>query len=270
MPHVVEVLSRNWVLNACGVAAGDKVGNATADARRCVPQNFCGTTVIHRRGPYSEDSVLGVEGSVRKESSVLCHAFGERNIIIFAPATEWVKEQDGISITLFDKLFASVFEEEHVTVVERVSHLEGVHNISVFLGDLSFDLRRKKSVLIVAVIEDWSLDEAHRRTGDEEVSLGKDSLGAWVLLRHATKCAGADFFLAIIEVDGVLDYCEDRVRTDGGALDGNLLLTLKGSLLFGSHVLGDWNREEVALAFMVGNGLHVQGLEEFYLVHESF
>lgn len=269
MPHVIKVLISNWVLNAGGVAAGDEVGNAAANTGRCVPQNFGGTTIIHGGGPYGEDSVIGVEGSIRKESSVLCHAFSEGNIIIFAPATEWVKKQDGISIALSDELFASVLKEEHVTIVERVSHLEGVHNIGVFLNNLGLNLRREKSILIVAVVEDWSLNPAHGGPGDKEVTLSEDSLGAWVVLRHAAESTGADLFFAIIEEDGVLNYCEDSVGADGGALDGNLLFTIKGSLLLGSHVLGDGNREEVALALMISDCLHVHGLEELKLVHES-
>jgi len=49
VPDIVEVNSSAfWVLNACWVTAGDKVGNSAVNTGAGVPENFSGTTVVHR------------------------------------------------------------------------------------------------------------------------------------------------------------------------------------------------------------------------------
>ena len=270
VPDVVKISAfLNWVLDTGGVTTGDEVGNSAVDTGRGVPHDLGGATVVHGGWPDGEDSVLWGEGSVTEESGVLGHTVGEGNIVILAPATERMEEEDWVSVALSDKLFTGVLEEEHVAIMERVSHLEGVDDISILLDDGGLDLLGGESVLVITVVEDGSADEAHGVTRDEEVSLGEDGLGLRVLLRHAAEGTGADLFLAVVEEYWVLDDSEDGVRADGGALDGNLGLALEGGLLLSSHRLSDGDREEMALALTVGDGLHVHDLEELELVHES-
>ena len=92
---------------------------------------------------------------------MLGHTVSERNVIILTPATEGVKEEDGIAIALGDELLTSVLEEEDMSIVEWVSDLEGIDDISVLFNDFSLDLSGSKSVLIVAIVEDRSVNEAH-------------------------------------------------------------------------------------------------------------
>jgi len=48
---------------------------------------------------------------------MLVHAGLRWNIVILTPTTKWVKEEDRVFKTLFQKLLASIFEEEDVAVV---------------------------------------------------------------------------------------------------------------------------------------------------------
>lgn len=234
-----------------------------------MPHDLGGATVVHGRGPHGEDGVLGVEGSISEEGGVLGHTFGKGNIIILAPATEGVEKKDGVSVSLLDELLTGVLQKKNVTVVEGVSDLEGEDDISVLCNNSGLDLSGGKSVLIVSIVELGSLYEVHVVTTDEEVSLGEDSLGTWVLLRHAAEGTGADLFLAVVEEDWVLNDGEDVCSANFGAGDSKLGLALEFSLLFGGHVLGDGNGKKVTLALGVGDGLHVHDLEELELVHES-
>lgn len=56
---------------------------------------------------------------------------------------------------------------------------------------------------------------------------------------------------------------------DDGALNSDGLLAGELVLLGSGDVLGDWHGEEVSLAVLVSDGLHVHGLEELHLVHEA-
>ena len=270
VPDIVKVnTGLLGVLDTSGVTAGDEVSDATVDTRRGVPHDLSGATVVHGRWPHGENSVFRGEGSVREESSVLLHAVIERNVVVLAPATERVEEEDGVSVASGNELLTGVLEEENVTVVERVSHLESVDNIGVLLNNLGLDLRRQKSVFIVAIVEDGSLDEAHGLSGHEEVTLGEDSLGLGVVLGHAAEGASADFLLAVVEEDRVVDDSKDGVGADSSAFDGDLGGASEGLLLLSSDRLGDGNREKLAFAVLVSDGLHVDDLEELELVHEA-
>ena len=234
-----------------------------------MPHDFGWATIVHGRRPDGKDSVLWVKSAIAEESGVLSHTVGEGHIVILAPATERVEEQDWVPVALCDELFTGVLKQEHMTIMERVSDLEGVNDIGVLLNDLGLDLGWGHSVLIVAIVEDGADEEVHGLSTDEEVSLSEDGLGAWVLLGHAAEGAGADLLLAVVEEDWLVDDGEDLVAVDSGALDGDSGLTLEGGLLLGSHRLGDGHREEVASALSVGESLHVHDLEELELVHEA-
>ena len=259
----------NGVTNTSGVAASDEVGDSAVDAGGGVPHDLGGATVVHGRGPHGEDGVLGVEGTVVEECLMLGHTFSKGNIVVLAPATERVEEKDGVLVALLNELLTGVLQQKHVTVVEGVSDLEGVNGIGALCDDSFLDLSGRKSVLIVTIRKFGSGDEVHGVTTDEEVSLGEDSLGTGVGLGHAAEGTGADLFLAVVEKDWVVDDSNDFVGADRGTRKSDLGLALEFGLLRGSHVLGDGNREEVAFALTVGNGLHVHDLEELKLVHES-
>ena len=92
---------------------------------------------------------------------MLGHTVGERDVIILAPATERMEKEDGIAVALSDELLTSVLEEEDVSIMEWVSDLEGVDDIGILLNNFSLDLSRSQSVLVIAVVEDGSGNEAH-------------------------------------------------------------------------------------------------------------
>lgn len=213
--------------------------------------------------------MLGSECAVAEESRVLGHTICQGHIIVLAPAAKRVEKQDWVSVSLGNELLTGVFQEQNVAIVERVSDLEGVDDIGVLLDDSGLNLFWGESVLIVAIVEDWSLNEAHGVTADQEISLSEDGLSLGVVGRHAAEGTSADLFLSIVKEAWVLDDSKDGFRADGGALDGNLGLALEFSLLFSSHRLGDRDGEEMTLALGVGDGLHVHDLEELELVHES-
>jgi len=121
-----------------------------------VPHDLGGATIVHGRGPDGEDSVLGVEGAVSEEGGVLGHTVGEGDIVILAPSTEGMEEEDGVSVTLSDELLTGILKEKDVTIMEGVSDLEGVDDISVLLDNLGLDLSGGQSVLVVTVVEDGS------------------------------------------------------------------------------------------------------------------
>jgi len=233
-----------------------------------VPHDLGGATVVHGRGPDGEDSVLGVEGAVSEEGGVLGHTVGEGDIVILAPSTEGMEEEDGVSVTLSDELLTGILKEKDVTIMEGVSDLEGVDDISVLLDNLGLDLSGGQSVLVVAVVEDGSGGEGHGLTRDEEVSLGEDSLGLGVLSGHAAEGTGADLFLSVVVDDGLVDDSKDGVITKLGAGEGNAVLTFEFGLLLSSDILSDGDGKKVLLALGVSEGLHVHDLEELELVHE--
>ena len=74
--------------------------------------------------------MLGVKSSIIKEGLMLMHASIKRNIIIFAPSTKRMKEEDGVLITLLKELLTGIFEKKHVAIMKRVTHLESIYGIS--------------------------------------------------------------------------------------------------------------------------------------------
>ena len=85
----------------------------------------------------------------------------ERDIIILAPATKGVEEENWVLVSLFDELFTSVLEQENVTVVKRVAYLEGVYGISTTSFDEITDFAGSVSVLVHAIVESDAFGEVH-------------------------------------------------------------------------------------------------------------
>ena len=198
---------------------------------------------------------------------MLGHSSVKRNIVILAPSAEWVEEEDWVLVSELDELLSGVLEEEHVSVVEWVSHLEGVAGIGVLGLDEGLDLSWGLSVRIDSVVKLNSLCESGS-SADKEISLGDDGLSLRVLRGPGTEGSGADLFLSVIEEDWLADDSEDVVG-DGGALDGDSILSFEFLLLLGSHWLGDWAGHKVAGADLVCDRLHLEALEELELVHEA-
>jgi hypothetical protein len=164
-----------------------------------VPQDLGGATVVHGGWPDSKDNVLSGESTIINKSLVLVHTGVEGHIVVLAPATEGVEEEDGVLVSLLDELLTGVLEEENVTVVEGIADLETVDGVSVASLDLLNDLTRGESVLVHAVVEGNSLEEMSSLSRDEEVTLSADSLSFGVLGREGTESTGADFLLSVIE-----------------------------------------------------------------------
>jgi len=233
-----------------------------------VPQDLSGATVVHGRRPHGEDDVVGRKGGVIDESLVLLHTGVKRNIVVLAPATERVQKKDGVLVAELEELLTGILKKEDVTVVERVSNLEGVDGVG-FLGlDLGVDLSGGHSVGVNTIVELNVLNEVHGLTRDEPVTLLHNSVDLRVLDGAGTEGSSGDLFLSVGEEDGVVDDGEDIVG-ELGALDGNSLLVGELFLLLVGNILGDGNRHEVSLTGVVGDGVHVHGLEELKLVHES-
>ena len=176
-----------------------------------MPEDLGWTGVPHWGWPDGEDSVFWVEGSVFEESGVLSHSVVKWDIVVLAPATEWMEKEDWVLVAQLDELFSSVLKEENVSIMERISNLEGVEGIGT-LGSSSFlDLSWSESPLIHAIVEGDSLSEAHAFSGNEEVSLSHDDCGSWVSLREASKGTGADLFLSVIEEGWFFNDSEDVI-----------------------------------------------------------
>jgi len=98
-----------------------------------------------------------------------------------------MKEQYWIRVTDIKELFTSIAKKKNVTVVERVSDLEGVDSISVLGLNLFLNFRRGQSVFVQPIIKHDSLGESGCAT-NKEVSLRDDSRSLWVIGRPRAKC----------------------------------------------------------------------------------
>ena len=255
--------------NTSGVTSSDEMCDTAVDTRGSVPHDFSGASIVHWGWPNSEDGVLWVESSVVEEGLMLLHTLLEWDIIILAPATKWVEKEDRVSISLFDKLLTGILEKKYVTIVERVSNLESIDDVSILGLNSRLDLAWCQSVLVISIVKHGSLDEFHSLARDEEISLSEDSLGLWMILRHAAEGTSADFFLTVVENRGLVDDGKDLIRAESSTGKSNRLLTFKISLLLSSNILSDRNGEEVTSSFAISEGLHVHDFEKLHLVHES-
>jgi len=200
VPHIVAVLGVVLgVLNTSGVSTSDEVGDATVDSGGGVPQDLSGATVVHGRRPHGKDDVVGRKGGVIDESLVLLHTGVKRNIVVLAPATERVQKKDGVLVAELEELLTGILKKEDVTVVERVSNLEGVDGVG-FLGlDLFVDLSGGHSVGVNTIVELNVLNEVHGLTRDEPVTLLHNSVDLRVLDGAGTEGSSGDLFLSVGE-----------------------------------------------------------------------
>ena len=141
---------------------------------------------------------------------MLCHTSIQWDIVILAPATERMEQQDWISVAKCEKFFAGVVEEKHMAIVEWVSDLEGINSISVFKFNLLLNLRWSQSVFVQTIVESNSLCEAGC-SRDKEVSLCDDCCSFGVILGPGSECPRADLFFPVVKEDWIADNCEDIV-----------------------------------------------------------
>jgi len=112
---------------------------------------------------------------------MLIHTWLEWDIVVLAPSTKWVKQKDWVLVSTLDKLFTSILEEEHVTIVEWVADLEAIDSISTTGLNLFGDLTWGESILVEAIVELDLVEEASALRAHEPVSLSHDGLGLGVL-----------------------------------------------------------------------------------------
>ena len=129
---------------------------------------------------------------------MLCHASIQGNIVVLAPTTERMEQQDRISVAKCEKLFASILEEKHVAIVEWVSDLECIHCISFFKFNLPLNLRWRQPVFVQAIIEGYSLRESGS-SRDKEIPLCDNCLRFGMILGPGSECPRTDLFFSVIE-----------------------------------------------------------------------
>jgi len=184
--------------------------------------------------------MIRVEGPIVKEGLVLLHPGVEENIIVLLPSSKGVEEEDGVLISLLQQLLSGVLQEEHLPVVERVPHLESIDAVSLTLLHNVVNFSGGKSVLVKAIIENNLGYESCPSSTDTVVSLGHDPLYLWVLEGLCAKGSRTDFFLSVIEEDGVFDDSQD-FGTEYGAGDANHFFIPERLLLLSGDVLSDGN-----------------------------
>ena len=155
---------------------------------------------------------------------MLCHASIQWHIVVLAPATERMEQQDRIPVAKCEKLFTGIVEEKHMAVVEWVSDLECIHCISFFKFNLLLNLRWRQPVFVQSIVESNSLCEAGS-SRDKEISLCDYCCSFRVLLGPGSECPRADLFFPVIEEDWIADNSEDII-TNSTASDCNCGLTL--------------------------------------------
>ena len=118
--------------------------------------------------------MLWVEGTIIKEGLVLLNSGWEWHIIFLLPSTEWVEQEDWVLVASLEELFPSVLQEEHVSVVEWVPHLESVDGISISSFNLISNLSWSVSVVVKSIIELDVYVELHAGSTHQKVALSVD------------------------------------------------------------------------------------------------
>jgi len=61
--------------------------------------------------------VVFVEGSIVNEGLMLFNSGAKRDIVIFAPATEGVEEEDRVFVALVNEVLSGLLEEEAMSIM---------------------------------------------------------------------------------------------------------------------------------------------------------
>jgi len=199
---------------------------------------------------------------------VLVHSFLEWDIIVFAPSSEGVEEEDGVLVSLLLELNAGVLEEEAVTIMEGVADLEGVASIGLFGLNSFLDFLGGESVFVHTVVPHNLAEEVHL-SRDEPVVLVGDVVGHGVVGGEASESSSADLFLSVGEEDGVSNDSNGLATVDLGVAESDSFASGEGVLELSGDVLGDGDGEHVTFALSVRDGLHLERFNELEFVHES-
>lgn len=92
--------------------------------------------------------MVWVEGAVIEKGLMLLHSGIKRSIVFFGPSSQGVEQENGVLVTLGEELVSGVVQQEDVSVVEGVSDLESIDNISISLGHEFVDSFGAESVLV--------------------------------------------------------------------------------------------------------------------------
>ena len=92
---------------------------------------------------------------------MLSHSVVEWDVIILHPASKRMEEKDWVLVSHLDQLLPSVLQQEAMSVMEWVSHLEGINGISSSLLSNIVDLLRGKSVLVHTISKFDVLGKSH-------------------------------------------------------------------------------------------------------------
>jgi len=189
--------SLGGVTDSSRVSTSNEVSDSSTDSGRAMPKHLSGASIEHGRRPDSEDDTFLREGAVVNESLMLLHSGSEGDIVILAPSTERVKEKDRVFVALSEEVLSGLLKHEAMSIMERVSHLEGKDSVGIHGFSPVVNLLRSQSVLVHAVIPHNFLDEAHGLSRDKEVSLLNNSSSVRVRCFEATKGTGGDLFLSV-------------------------------------------------------------------------
>lgn len=120
--------------------------------------------------------MLAWEGSIVNQSLVLVNTRSKWYIVVLAPSTKRMKQENWVFISLFDELLTSIFQQKDVSVVKWVTYLECVDCICTAGLDLVSDLLGSVSVLVHAIVESDAFGEVHACTRNEPVALILDNI----------------------------------------------------------------------------------------------
>lgn len=108
-------------------------------------------------------------------------------------------------------MFSGILQKHDVSIVKRVSNLEGIDSISILGLDSLVDLSGSKSVVIESIIEFDFSDASQSLSSDQEISLSHDSFNFVVLGTQGTKYSCTDLFLSVLKVNWLFNHSQDLV-----------------------------------------------------------
>lgn len=243
MPNIITVFALViWMFHSCRIATRNKMRNIAVGSGRGVPEYLGRSTIIHRRRPNCKDSVVRNECAIVKQRLMLSHSVVQWNIVILAPSAERMKQQNRVLVPLGKQLLTRIIEHKHMTVMQWISHLEGIDCISIPVFDCFVDLLWRHSVMIHSVVELDISNEMHALARNEEVALCENSFDLRMRLAKRAKHAGRDLFFPVLKKDWLFNDGQQVIRKLR-ALDANFAFALESLFFFSSNMLSDWDTE---------------------------
>ena len=143
-------------------------------------------------------------------------------IVILTPTTKGVKQKDWVFVSLFHKLFTSIFKEKNVTIMEGVSNLEAINSICTTSSNLFNNLSWSKSKLVHTIIESNSGEEVCWLRRDKPVTLCKNGLRFRVFCWEGTEGTCANLFFSIFEESWLVQNSKDFFAMNWAGSKSNL------------------------------------------------